>query len=322
MLTRLARRLFAVDVLTVLFSAAVAALSFLSRARMPDWPIVFGVSLAIVMGLPALAVVRARLRWRLLDFLHDWAFAPLAYVIYLQMHALVVPLRGAWLADPTLIAIDRWLFGIDPSLVLARASSPWLTELLQLAYTSFYALMVTVGAELYLKRDVPRFHFYAFSCALGFFISFLGYVAVPAVGPRFTLFDVATVERQLPGLFLTPGLRAFVDGGGLVPPGLSKAAAMALAPRDVFPSGHTMMTLVAIYWSWRFGLRVRWVVGVVGALLVFATVYLRYHYVIDVLGGGALAVACVAMTPAVHGWIARISGEREASLEVKLRSEK
>ncbi len=152
-------------------------------------------------------------------------------------------------------------------------------------------------------RDFRRFHLYSFSCAIGFFVSFLGYLAVPAVGPRFTLFDIATVERALPGLWLTPGLRSFVDGGGLVPPGLSHAAAAALAPRDVFPSGHTMMTVMAMYWVGRFRLRSRWGVWVVGALLIVATVYLRYHYAVDLIAGMVLAAACLAATPPLYAWM-------------------
>lgn len=339
MLRGLTHRLSAADVLTVLFSVLLALLALVFHSRMPEWRLVLGVSAAIAFGLPLLAALSppevsvgvaadpgsapgraaagcsaagappaaswGRAGRRLLAFAHDWAFAPLAYVIYLEMQAIVGPLRGEWIADATLIAIDRWIFGADPSILLAQFASPWFTELLQIAYTSFYALMVVVGLELYLKRDLSRFRLYAFSCALGFFVSFIGYLAVPAVGPRFTLFDVATVERQLPGLWLTPALRAFVDGGGLVPPGLSREAARALAPRDVFPSGHTMMTLVAIYWSWRFRLRVRRGIAMVGGLLVLATVYLRYHYVVDVLAGATLAALCVTVTPALYRRLTR-----------------
>jgi membrane-associated phospholipid phosphatase len=320
MLRSFTRLLFPVDLLTILFSAGLAVLSVAFHPRVPHWPLVLAVSGAIVVGLPLLAAARASLRdrsglpagatgvvRRVLEFLHDWTFAPLAYVIYLEMQGLVGPLRGPWLADPHLIAIDRWLLGSDASVLLARLATPWLTEVAQVAYTSFYALMVIVGAELYARRDMRRFQVYAFSCALGFFISFVGYLAVPAVGPRFTLFDVATVERQLPGLLLTPALRLFVDGGGLVPPGLSRQATLALAPRDVFPSGLTMMTLVAMYWSGRYRLKVRWGIWPVGAVLVFATVYLRYHYLVDLLAGGLLAALCVSVTPSLYRAFQRCS---------------
>jgi membrane-associated phospholipid phosphatase len=296
LLRRLTSHLFAVDHLVLLYALALAALAAGFAARVPDWRTVVGACAAVLAGLPLLGLLRARVGWWPVVFLHDWAFAPLAYLFYLLTHSVVGPVRGTWIADPVLIAIDRSLLGADAAAVLAPLARPWLTELLQVAYTSFYALMLAAGAELYARRDFRRFHYYSFSCALGFFVSFVGYLAVPAVGPRFTLFDVPTVERELPGLWLTPALRSFVDGGGLVPPGLSRAAAVALAPRDVFPSGHTMMTAMAIYWCWRFRLGCRWGISLVGVLLIAATMYLRYHYAVDVLAGLLLAAVCAAAT--------------------------
>jgi len=312
MLSRLTSRLFAIDVLVLLFAAGLALLAAAFARSMPRWTFVLGACLAVLAALPVLAILRARLPVWPVAFLHDWSFAPLAYFFYLLMHEVVAPVRGAWIADQALIAIDRLVLGADVAVLLAPLARPWLTELLQVAYTSFYALMLVAGVELYATRDFRRFHLYSFSCAIGFFVSFVGYLAVPAVGPRFTLFDVATVERELPGLWLTPALRGFVDGGGLVPPGLSRQAAAALAPRDVFPSGHTMMTAMAMFWAWRLRLRSRWGVWLVGGLLIFATMYLRYHYAVDVVAGLVLAAVCLTATGPLYAWITTRAGTKDA----------
>jgi membrane-associated phospholipid phosphatase len=50
-------------------------------------------------------------------------------------------------------------------------------------------------------------------------------------------------------------------------------------------------------------LAVRWPVTAVGTLLVFATMYLRYHYVIDVMAGAALAAVAVWLMPAAWRWV-------------------
>jgi membrane-associated phospholipid phosphatase len=310
MLRRLARVLFPIDLLAAGYAGCLGLLTAAYAIRVPGWPVVVAGSMAIALGLPLLAAARARWNAAPIAFAHDWAFAPLAYATYLLMREVVGPIRGGWVADPILIALDRRALGADAAVLLAPLARPWLTELLQIAYTSFYLLLVAVGAELYAARDRRRFHLYAFACGVGFFASFVGYLVVPAIGPRFTLFDVPTVERELPGLWLTTGLRAFVDGGGLVAPGPSKVAAAAAAPRDVFPSGHTMMTAIAMFSAWRFRLRIRWVVWLVGLLLIAATVYLRYHYAVDVLAGLAAAAACLAVTPPLHRLFAAVCRER------------
>jgi len=55
--------------------------------------------------------------------------------------------------------------------------------------------------------------------------------------------------------------------------------------RDVFPSGHTDITLIVMYLSIKFKLKSRFFLVPNGILLIFSTMYLRYHYGIDVVGG-------------------------------------
>ncbi len=298
----LTRRFYPAHLVTIAFLALLIALAIACSARIPMWPAVVATSAAIIGVLAGLAVADDWYGGRVLHFLHSWAFAPLVYVIYVGIHWVVGPIHRGWLADDALIAIDRAVFGGNPIDWFAAIASPWLTEITQVAYTMFYPLVVAVGAELYLRRAEADFQRFNFACACVFLGTYIGYLLVPAVGPRFTLYDFASIERDLPGLLLTTPLRDFVNVGGLVPVGASRSAALTLAHRDVFPSGHTMMTLVSVWWSWRMRLGVRWGVTVVGALLVFATMYLRYHYVVDVMAGAALAAGAVLVMPAAWRW--------------------
>ena len=291
------------DLVTIAFLALLVALTLLFSARIPMWRAVVATSTAIVACLTGLAVADARYGWRPVRFLHDWAFAPLVYVIYAEIHWVVGPIHQGRLADDALIAIDRALFGGNPIDWFGAVSRPWLTEVAQIAYTLFYPLVVAVGAELYLRRSEGDFQRFNFACACVFLGSYIGYLLVPAVGPRFTLYDFSSIERDLPGLLLTTPLREFVNAGGLVPVGVSKSVALGLAHRDVFPSGHTLMTLVPVWWSWRMRLAVRWPVTAVGAVLIFATMYLRYHYVVDVMASAVLAPVAIWLLPSAWDWV-------------------
>ena len=192
-------------------------------------------------------------------------------------------------------------------------SSPWLTEILQIAYTLFYVLFLLIGMELYRRNNKDLFHFFMFTCVYGFYLSYIGYFFLPAVGPRFTLHDFSALNRDLPGVFLTPYLRWFVNFGGSVPMGVPNGAAIAGTQRDVFPSGHTMMTLVLIYLSMRFRIRLRWFIAITGTLLIIATVYERYHYVVDLIGGSAFMVVCVVTAPPLY----RSIKDRLATMELR-----
>ncbi len=308
---RIGRRFYVADLAVIAFSAFVLVLAVAFASRIPAWRLVVAQSAAMIGVVAGLAEWDARKASPAVSFLHDWYFAPLVYLIYVQLHWVIGPIHGGRIADATLIAIDRALFGAEPTAWFGRLAAPWLTEIVQAAYASFYLLIVAVGADLYRRPGRARFHVYVFACAYGFLASYLGYLLVPAVGPRFTLYEFSQLYRDLPGLWLTPALRAFVDAGGLVQEAASSSAALALANRDVFPSGHTTMTLVAIGWCWRERLAVRWGVTGIGVLLVFSTLYLRYHYAIDVIAGIGLATLCLATTDALHRRVAAWAGTRD-----------
>ncbi len=80
-------------------------------------------------------------------------------------------------------------------------------------------------------------------------MSYLGYFIWPGIGPRFTLHNFETINQDLPGLFLTNFLREIVNSGESIPAGTSNPA--EVVQRDIFPSGHTMITLIVMYLSFR-----------------------------------------------------------------------
>jgi membrane-associated phospholipid phosphatase len=210
-----------------------------------------------------------------------------------QLHYMIGPIHGQRDFDRLLIAADRWLFGTDPTVWLIQFAHPLLTELLQIAYALFYIYFIVVGLELYRKSGGRPFSYFRFTIAYGFLISYIGYFFLPAAGPRFTLHDFSKIDSELPGLLFTSFLRRFVNFFESIPADVPNSVAHAAAQRDVFPSGHTMLTLIMIVLAYRYRLKMRHPVLAAGMLLIFATVYLRYHYLVDVVAGVALALLCL-----------------------------
>jgi membrane-associated phospholipid phosphatase len=66
-----------------------------------------------------------------------------------------------------------------------------------------------------------------------------------------------------------------------------------------------MLTVVNILLAMRFRSSLRWVFVVIGGSLIIATVYMRYHYVVDVLVGAVLAVVVLPQERAVNRAIMR-----------------
>jgi len=300
---RAATSLNSADILIIAFLLFLSLVEIVFATRIPYWWQMAAINGAAIVVIGLLGKARRATGSAVLGAVHDWHIAPTVFFTFKELYFIIKPLHGGRDYDDVLIAADRWLFGGDPTRWLSGISCPVVTEILQIAYTLFYVLFLVVGWELYRSDDKSMFHYFMFTCVYGFYLSYAGYFLLPAIGPRFTLHSFAALDRDLPGLYLTPYLRWFVNFGGSVPMGVPDSIAVAGTQRDVFPSGHTMMTIVVMYFCLRYRFRVRWFVVITGALLILATVYERYHYVVDLLGGTLFAVVCITTAPALYRYI-------------------
>jgi membrane-associated phospholipid phosphatase len=299
--------------LLISFWCLLSLVSLVFHARITNWLPLILANMAACILVCFVAYADRNRSSRTLRWAHDWA--PLALVVftYKQVYFMVRPIHQWKDYDRLLMALDRWVFRINPAEWLAGFAHPWLTEVLQIAYSLFYVFFIVIGLELYIKKEPSFFRHFCFTVVYGFFISYIGYFFLPAVGPRFTLHSFSKIDIELPGVLLTPALRWFVNSWESIPAGVSSAVALAKAQRDVFPSGHTMMTIVVVSLAYKYGLKVRhWVCGV-GVLLVLATVYLRYHYLIDLFAGALLALLCLATSRKVF----KIVGGRQRAVGSK-----
>ncbi len=203
------------------------------------------------------------------------------------------------LYDDLLIRIDYMIFSSNPTQVLFGISNPFLTEFLQIIYNLFYIIPVIYGLELYLWHRYREFKFAVFLILLGFYLSFFGYLILPAIGPRFTLHNFADLNTEMPGVFLTEILRDIINFGESIYP-KNVPNPETIAQRDAFPSGHTIIILLITFLSAKFKSNSFYFYLPFSLLMLFSTVYLRYHYVIDIISGFFVALLSVIIAVLVY----------------------
>lgn len=289
-----------VDLVVIVFATFLIVLDIIFHSRIEHHLTLISVNVGVIIFVFVVANLDAQYQNKLFKSIRSWYIAPMILLTFKQLYFMVAPIHGKDY-DTLLIEIDRWLFGVDPTVWLWQFSHPVLTEIIQIAYSSFYFLFIVAGYELYKKGDFEKFSFAAFLIVYGFYLSYIGYFFLPAVGPRFTLHDFSVTNTELPGLYLTNLLRDFVNFGESIVK--SHPNPIEIVQRDVFPSGHTQMTLVLLYISTHYGMRSKLFLWVVGILLIFGTVYLRYHYVIDLIAGGVFMILTVWSAKFIYnGW--------------------
>jgi len=218
-------------------------------------------------------------------FFRHWY--PLLYVsaCYREM-ALLVPALRQGSADRALANLDHWVWSVDPTVWLERIQSPPVTEYLQVIYTLFVPVVLAPAFILWLRRSYPAFQYFAFLIALGYLVSYVGYLLVPARGPRFLLAPLQHVPLR--GLWLFQQMQGTLDR-------------LESAHYDCFPSGHTELTILACWSTRQFGRNwLFWLYFAYTLSIIFATVYLRYHYSVDVFAGILVAIILLATAPFLY----------------------
>jgi membrane-associated phospholipid phosphatase len=294
------------EFITFVFLLFLTLLNCLFYTRVEVWKTLVLLNVAIITGILVLshAAMTSHSRW--LRLLHNWYPIGMLLFVFKETYFMVHPIQGVDY-DHYLIAADLFLFGVHPTQWIAQFSHPLITELLQLSYNSYYVLLLLPVIELYQRTNRVQFFTAGFLLIYGFYLSYIGYFLFPGVGPRFTLHQFSMLNTELPGMWLTEGLRGFVNAGESIPKGVANA--VAFAQRDIFPSGHTQLTLVALYIAFTDQIRTRWIMLVLGSLLIVSTVYLRYHYAIDVLAGVAFFFFTIWSGKKIDAWWNRVEGD-------------
>ncbi|MBI5073804.1 MAG: phosphatase PAP2 family protein [Nitrospirae bacterium] len=198
--------------------------------------------------------------------------------------------------DPILIKLDFVFFGGHPTVMMEKIMHPLLTDALQVAYSSYYLLPFTIGIVLLAQKREREFDYALFMIMLCFYLSYAGYLLFPALGPRFTMMHLQTTDLQ--GFVLTAPIQELLNR-------------LEGIKRDAFPSGHTGIALTVLFLAFKFEKKLFWIFLPFVAALIFSTVYLRYHYVVDVLAGFSLTALTFFFGGAYYGyWQKRIHSDR------------
>jgi membrane-associated phospholipid phosphatase len=188
--------------------------------------------------------------------------------------------------DVWLIAFDRALFGADPTVVLERFATPFLSDILTVCYALYYFHPIVLGALFYVDEAKGRgreFSRYAFTIVFVFFVSYACYFTLPAIGPRYTIKHAGPLPRG--------AISQTIDDT------LDK---LEKNKRDCFPSGHTMVLVAILLEARRRSKKTFWAFFPFALGLFIATVYCRYHYVADVIAGALMAFVTVPLGNAIY----------------------
>ncbi len=206
----------------------------------------------------------------------------------------ILPTAGHRPLDAQLYAIDMRVFGVEPAQAWDRFVSPLTTEWFSFFYYSyFFLLAVHVLPMLGGARSGRFLARFSFGFIWLYCVGHALYTFVPAYGPY--AFLAHDFHHTLEGPTWWRLVRSAVDSvdGG--------------ARTDVFPSLHTALPTYLSIFSFqerrRMPFKVTWLpLSLFTTQIIAATMFLRWHYLIDICAGLALAVSGILVSRIALRW--------------------
>jgi hypothetical protein len=195
--------------------------------------------------------------------------------------------------DTELHSLDLWLFGIEPAVALDRFVTPVTTEWFAFFYFGyFFVLALHVIPILFFGENQRVLGEFALGTLAVVCFGQTIYMLVPGWGPYRAMADSFQHEFP-PGPWIEAVRGAVASGGAL---------------KDIFPSLHTALPAFIALFSFRNRalppFRYTWPIVLFSSVnIIGATLFLRWHYLIDVAAGLLLA--------SLSAWLAPLLIERD-----------
>jgi membrane-associated phospholipid phosphatase len=180
--------------------------------------------------------------------------------------------------DPIFSRMEFLIFHSQPSFNFATLiSSNLFAELMYIGYFAYYLMVAFIPIYIYFFISRHLAERSVFIIITSFTIYYLIFIAIPVVGPQFYFKD--QLSKLPDGYIIGPVLRYLQSYGE--------------APTAAFPSSHVSICLMLLWICFRYAKKLLYLNLPVSVLLLFSTVYIRAHYVIDVVAG-------ILLTPVIY----------------------
>jgi len=204
----------------------------------------------------------------------------------------LLPVVNPGSLDHQLYALDQVLFGFEPAVWMDRFVTPATTEWFAFFYFCYFFLLAAhIFPIVFGSRSQRLLGEFMLGMLIIVCIGHTGYILVPGFGPYRAMPEM--FKHELPSGLWMDLVWSTVRSNG--------------AMKDIFPSLHTagpcFIAMFSLRNRDRLPFRFTWpLLTFFAANIIGATMFLRWHYVIDVLAGFSLATLAAVVAPRVTEW--------------------
>lgn len=171
--------------------------------------------------------------------------------------------------DHLFVDADQWLFGCQPFLEFSKAFPQlWLNELMNFGYFSYFFMILGTSLFFYFRRrEISQKAIFIVLCS--FFMYYLIFIFLPVMGPQFYF---PAPENSIPDA----GLFRYL---------LINFQSVGENPTGAFPSSHVGICVINLILLYKYARKGFYMLLPIAIVLVCSTIYIKAHYLIDVIAG-------------------------------------
>jgi membrane-associated phospholipid phosphatase len=271
----LLKRISILDAVNLLFLGMNILFYLIAFMRTPYQARLFVLYALLFLFILFMGWIRERFRQGRLTKLVLFVYPVIFLFGIFETFYMLLPFFNSLRLDAVMANIDHALLGVNPTVWIEQWAQPLLTDVLYLFYFFYFPMPLIMLGWMYangkLQEAEESFFLYLF-CYYGAYIM---YFFIPVEGPRFYLNGLQNVP--LDGVVLSEPIRRLID---------------TLEPNklDAFPSLHAAILTMTMLLTYRHNRKLFHAFIPCAIGITVSLVYLRYHYVIDVIVGFVWAI--------------------------------
>ncbi len=211
-------------------------------------------------------------------------FYPIAVFLigWSTVNAIVRMFFGTFWFTEFAIQLDKFLFGVHPTVWLQQFYSPWLDELMYFFYASYYLFLPSVVLVLYIqgKQTAALAAFSFLSVAL--LSNYVLFYLLPCLSPSMAGGIMELHTKTHSGYFFAWVIRTIQSSAGIA--------------GGAFPSSHISEVFVLSLVALRYAKKLGFILLPLTIGVSISTFYLGYHHVVDPLFGYVWGALCFLIT--------------------------
>jgi len=207
-------------------------------------------------------------------------FYPIAVLLYgwLELNPLLLMFFDSFWGTDIIVRWDKLIFGVYPTVWMQRLYRPWLDEIMNFIYASYYTFFLLIPLYFYVrKRKQEAYAIYSLA-TFTYFTNYVLFFLIPVLGPKAVPLLQQLQIKEHTGYLFTALNRILQASGGVA--------------GAAFPSSHVAGALVWMLAGWRYSKKVGFISAPISLTIGVSTVYMNLHHAVDPISGYIWGAIC------------------------------